>query len=380
MDTFIHAEQNWGLWTLLLGIATLGLWSERLRLGAQLSGAVMTLLAGFVLSNLKIMPIDAPVYHMVWTYVVPIAIPLLLFQANIRGILKETIPTLAAFSLGVVGALIGVLSGYFLLPLGEHGWQVAAMFAATYIGGMTNYHPSATLLQLSDQGLLESGLAAHHLIILLYFLVLFSLPAMRRLRNRFHDRPLQPWGSTTVIVSRESSGGERVRLPTLATAVTLSIGITALGNYSEKFTTLQGTSLLVITLMTILLATLLPKAMQHLDGARDLGILMMYVFFATIGVSANIAIMAKSGALLFVFAGMILLVHLLVLLIAGRFLKLTLPEIVIASNAAVGGPATAAAMASARRWDPLIVSGILCGTLGYAFGTDIGVALGNLLR
>ena len=72
--------------------------------------------------------------------------------------------------------------------------------------------------------------------------------------------------------------------------------------------------------------------------------------------------------------------NLAVILIAGRLLRLDLAEIVIASNANMGGPTSAAAMAVARRWDTLVIPAILCGTLGYATATFIGVAVGHWLR
>ena len=80
------------------------------------------------------------------------------------------------------------------------------------------------------------------------------------------------------------------------------------------------------------------------------------------------------------FAGIILTFHLATILIGGKLMRLSLPEIVIASNANMGGPTTAAAMAAARRWHQLVIPAILCGTLGYATATFIGVALGNWLQ
>ena len=106
----------------------------------------------------------------------------------------------------------------------------------------------------------------------------------------------------------------------------------------------------------------------------------MQIFFAVIGASANVMAVIKVGPILFVFAAIILAVHLVFLLTAGKIFKLDLAEIVIASNANMGGPTTAAAMAVARKWQPLVIPAILCGTLGYAVATFIGVAIGFWLQ
>ena len=50
-----------------------------------------------------------------------------------------------------------------------------------------------------------------------------------------------------------------------------------------------------------------------------------------------------------------------------------------ASNACVGGPATAAAMASARGWTAAVQPAIVVGSIGYAVGTPIGCLVGQAL-
>ena len=85
MQSLISPENSWALWSILIGIAALSIWLEQTyQWAAKVTGAIIGLVIAMVLANLRIIPTDAPTYDVVWGYVVPLAIPLLLFQANIR--------------------------------------------------------------------------------------------------------------------------------------------------------------------------------------------------------------------------------------------------------------------------------------------------------
>lgn len=377
----ISGNDTWALWAVLFIAAAIGLWAERSRAGARLSGAMVTLLVTFTLSNLGIIPSQAPVYEAVWSYLVPLAIPLLLLHANLYRIVREAGAMLLAFGLGALGTVLGVLLGYVLLPLGEHAWQLAAVFSATYIGGSMNFASTADAVGLHNADLLSAGVAADNLMMSLYFLLLFTLPSIRSLRDSYPEPlPPQRYDSTTEMVRTEARKGAQLDLPQLATALAISAGLCAIGFAVEKSLAIRGAAILLITAATVLLATVLARPLQRLKGGHDMGMLLMQVFFAAIGASAHIGTVISVGPVLFVFAAIILGTHLVFLLGAGYLLRLSLPELLLASNANMGGPTTAAAMAAARRWQHLMVPAILCGTLGYATATLIGSSLGTLLR
>jgi len=69
-----------------------------------------------------------------------------------------------------------------------------------------------------------------------------------------------------------------------------------------------------------------------------------------------------------------------VTLIAGKWLKFTLEEALLATNATIGGPTTAAAMAAAKGWDRLIVPALLAGIFGYMIGNYAGSMMGYFLH
>ncbi len=101
------------------------------------------MLMTFAASNLGLIPAAAAVYDSVWTFLVPLAIPLLLLHADLRRILRESGATLVAFALGAAGTVLGTFAAYLAIPLGERGWSLAAIFSATYIGGSMNYVAAA---------------------------------------------------------------------------------------------------------------------------------------------------------------------------------------------------------------------------------------------
>lgn len=68
--------------------------------------------------------------------------------------------------------------------------------------------------------------------------------------------------------------------------------------------------------------------------------------------------------------------NLIVGLLLGKLFKIELEHILLASNATVGGPTTASAMAIAKGWGSLVGPILVVGTLGYIIGNYIGFALG----
>lgn len=105
----------------------------------------------------------------------------------------------------------------------------------------------------------------------------------------------------------------------------------------------------------------------------------MLPFFAVIGAAASPAEAARAGWPVLVFIVALLATHLLLTLAAGAALRLPRRAVLVASNACVGGPATAAAMAAARGWREYAEPAVAAGTVGYTVGTALGCAVAAAL-
>ncbi len=376
--TLITSNDHWLLWAVLFIIAAFSLWAEKSKIGSKLSAVVIAIIIAFILSNISVIPTQAPAYDLVWNYLVPLAIPLLLFKANLRKIIKEAGPTLIAFLFGAVGTIIGTLISFKIFNLGPEGWKLAGIFCSTYIGGSMNYVATAAALHLHAGDLLTAGVAADNLVMATYFVILFAIPNsafFKKLYPTEHDDKANSTDESIKINEQEKPD-----LFNMAKALAVGFSICAAGFLLEGFINIQGSGILIITAIVVLLATVFPKQIGTIEGADQIGALLMQVFFVVIGASANIYVVLKVGPILFFFAAVILLIHLIFILTASKLFKLDLAEIVIASNANMGGPTTAAAMAIAKNWKDLVIPAVLCGTLGYAIATFIGVGLGNILH
>ena len=86
------------------------------------------------------------------------------------------------------------------------------------------------------------------------------------------------------------------------------------------------------------------------------------------------------GGSIFVYMILIIVIHALIIYGIGWLLRFDLQTIIVASQAAIGGPGSAMAISLAMKWKTLIVPGIIVGIFGYALGNYLGFACALLLR
>ena len=133
MNSFISPDNSWALWSILIGIAALSIYLEQTyEWAGKVTGAIIGLVIAMLLANFSVIPTDAPTYDVVWGYVVPLAIPLLLFNANIKKIWRESGRFMMIFLLSSVGTIVGVFVSYALLNKAiPELYKMAAMMTAS---------------------------------------------------------------------------------------------------------------------------------------------------------------------------------------------------------------------------------------------------------
>jgi uncharacterized membrane protein len=376
----IGPDQDFAIWAVLIALAGFGFWCERFPWGRKYSGVMLLITAAIVLANLRIIPTVAPVYDVVWDYLVPIAIPLLLFEADLKRIVRESGPTLIAFMIGSATVVAGVTVGVFLFDLGPREAELAGIFTGTYIGGGLNFAAVAEATGMQDDSMLTAAVAADQVITNLHFLLIIFIPGIAWMANRY---PTHHMDNAVLFDAESEDEVHRITdlgLAGLMAALALAFAVAATGKLIAEMVGMSDYSILVITLLALLIATIFPRQVEKLSGYRETGNVMMFIFLASVGAGADIWKLIETAPVLFLFALVIIIVHLVLLFGIGKILKLDLAELAMASAVCIGGPASAPALASAKGWRDLLIPGLLLGSLGYAVGSFIGVSVVEFLR
>ncbi len=378
--TLISPDNDLALMAVLFVIAGAAFLAEKTRIGSHLTGAVIAILSAIAIANLRIIPHSAPAFDFVFSYFVPVLIPLFLFKADLRHMLFETSRMTGAFLIASAGTVLGVIVAASVLDLGnlapaadldpalrEAG--IAGLFTSTYIGGSVNYAALGEITGLSkDASFFSAATATDNLFSAVFLGVIAMLPGWNWLARRFsrHEH-----GEEQAI----AGGSEPITAMSLTLAMATAISFVAIGDFITSLTGVPSLRYAVITILVVTAATAFPGLMRRLHGGFELGVGLAFVFFAAIAAGADLVAMIRIAPLLIVLVLILLSVHLLVLLGVGRLCRLTLPELVTASNAAILGATTAPALAAAKGWHDLVTPGVLVGVLGYALGTLTGTAV-----
>ncbi len=397
-EALISSDNTWVLLAIITGLAALSIYLEqRYKWAATISGAVLALIGAMLFSNFNIIPTDAPVYDMVWSYVVPLAIPLLLFQTNIKNIWRDSGRVLIMFLLGSVGTILGAFLGFYLLH--DHIpylAEIAGMMTGSYIGGGVNFVALADTFDVPGE-MVSATVVADNIMMALYILMLTIIPTIGFFRRNYrhpHMDEVEANGEEGINHAAEHWEREEISLRDIAFAIgtaflIVAVSISVSAWLSEIIPTtnvvwailngLLGNEYVLITTLTMMLATFFPNYTENINGTGEIGTYLIYLFFVVIGVPASIPLIIQNSPLLLVFCFIMVLVNMAVAFFFGKIFGFTLEEIILTSNANIGGPTTATAMGVSQGWYQLTAPIILVGTFGYVIGTYAGVFVGNLL-
>ncbi len=366
------------LLALIVAIVALSFWLEGRFAGLRVLGApLLAIVFGALLSNAGLVPAESKVYQVISGPLVSLAIVWLLLSLRLDRLRATGPRMLQAFGLAVfataVGAVVAVVA--FGRELGAETWKLGGVMTGTYSGGSLNFVAVERAVELSPS-MFAAATAADNVATGLWVGMSLVLPVW--LAAYYPKRKLEAPGAS----ANERPPESEMMLGRLSPMDALSLLLVGLAVVlaASWLGSLFPAVPEVLFLTTLALCVgFLPWA-RNLNGGFALGYIALHLFFVVIGISSRLSEIRVVGWSILWFTLTVVAIHGLVLYLLGRVMKLDVETLSVASQAAIGGPPTAMALASSRGWRDLVVPGLAVGILGYAVGTYAGLAVAYLLK
>lgn len=382
-----------GIATVIVMLTAIALWLDRrYAWAAKVSSALLALAFGAVLSNLGVVPASSSVYDGIFGPVTSLAIAWLLFGVSFGDLRAAGPRMLGAFGLATLGTAAGALIAALAFAGAFDGdvWRLAGVLTGTYSGGSLNFVSVGRAVEL-PASLFSATAAADALLTGVWMGATLLLPLWlgRRFRPIPGHDPRESPGSPEGSEDPENPepgrpenpdsplAGADLRIVDLAILLALGFVILlASGWLHVRVPAIPE----ILWLTTLALAVAQLPAVRSLHGALPLGHLALHLFFVVIGIGSRVDEILRVGPEVLYITALVVFIHGLVTYGGAWLTRLDVGSTSVASQAAVGGPASALALAVAREWPRLALPGVAVGLLGYALGTYLGIGVAWLAR
>jgi uncharacterized membrane protein len=337
-------------------------------------------------STLGLIDPQAPILGAITTNLLPASLLLLLMTVDMAAILRLGGKALGMFFIGSAGMIVGAVISFAIFSpfVGARFWGGFGALSASWTGGSANMIAVKEALSVPDDVFLPMVVVD---TVVPYLWMGFLIAAVRWQDvfdrwNRSDRKVIDDLRSRTAD-QRKKTG---VRFSPLMLVVLLAIA--ALGSIlsqliavrlpvvKDVFSTYAWTIIVVSGLGLALSFT--PARRLEAQGATRLGYFILYFVLTAIG--ARAALSNIGSAFLLITAGLVIvLVHAGAMLAGARILKAPLFLVAAASQANIGGVASAPVVAAV--YEPGLASvGLLLAILGNIIGTYLGILCAQLCR
>lgn len=319
-----------------------------------------------------------------------VGIPLLLFSANLLEARKLSRTVLLSFASLLVSALVvAAVAFYTIGRTMEHGAILAAMSVGVYTGGTPNLNAIANIFGLDATTLGLANLSDMIVGALFYvFLLVGAKPLAAKLLKpsasvAYMHAPSAIKNAEDIDLKRFKPTKRLFAVILIAfamTAVSAGAGILVwvlLGAVQGRMTDYVVPAMMLgVTVLGILGS--FNRKIRKTEGTNVVGHYLILVFSFALASSLDLTKVSAGFGMNILFYGVITVGIFFVHLLFSRLLGIDADCAIVTATAGIYGPAFIPAVTKQIKNDALTVPGLICGSIGYAVGTFLGVLMGLL--
>ncbi len=308
---------------------------------------------------------------------------IMLLRCDMRKIARLGGKMLTGFFAAAASILVGFLAAFAIMRgvLGEDAWKPLGALCGSWMGGGGNMLAIQAALDISESEM-AYALVMDSICGTLYIMFALWAIGFAGKFNRWTRADTRAIDSVGEALKAESAADRRpltwqniallLGSGLLASALCMKLG-DLIAEYAPFFDRATWTVLAVTVLGIILAMTPFGK----LRGTEEISNVLLYVVIALIASRADLSAVGNAPAWLLT-GFIILAVHVGIMLLLAKLLRLDIFTCAVASLANIGGTATAPVLAGAYS-SALVPVGIIMALLGYVVGTGGGLLTAQLM-
>lgn len=329
---------------------------------------------------------QSPIYSLITTNLLPASLLLLLIAVDLKAIVRLGRPALMMFFAGSGGIILGAPLVFFLLKswIGVEFWSGFGALSASWTGGSANMIAAKEALG-TPEAVFVPMVIVDTVVPYLWMGTLVALAGIQGLYDRWNHSDRQVIDELNrrmpgISLPKTSRVNLLVTILIFATAVWGSSTASFLAKMLPEIKNVMSPYAWTIIMVSILGIGLSLTPLRKLDqfGSTKIGYFILYFVLTAIGAQANLSHM--SSTILLIVAGFFLVFfHAAVVILTARLIKAPMFLAAVASQANIGGVASAPIVAEI--YQPGLASvGLLLAILGNIVGTYFGILAGQLCR
>lgn len=350
----------------------------------KLGAVFVAYVVGLLIGNLGLLPEGAAqVQNIMTSITIPLAIPLLLFSANLKQWSKVAGKTIISLLVGVIAVMTFVVIGFFIFK-GKGMpdlWKISGMLVGVYTGGTPNLASLKMMLGVdSDTYILTHTYDMVISTVFLTFLMTVGQRFFLLFLPKYQDQNTEEVEYTNGSDPFRGIFRRDIFKPLLKTYA-LSILIFAIGGALSLLVSKDQQIVVVILVITTLsiVASTFPS-INRIDKTFESGMYLILIFSIVVASMADIRRFAGLTPGLFGYITMVVFGSLFFQSFLARIFRIDADTTIITSTALVCSPPFVPVVAAAIGNKKVILSGITIGIFGYAIGNYLGYALAEILK
>lgn len=370
-------ESIWGQLAIYGGCSSLAIWlGNHTKIGGKIGYVLLANLMGFVLVNTGVIADSTTISGVIINYFVPFAIVLLLFQADLRRILKvgARMLIICLVTFFVISACCAL--GGIAFDVGEETAKMWGALCGDYVGNMQTLALIASQLGMSDA--MTAAISASQAV----WFVIYSIVVLAVARFGWFNKLFKHYTEMPEVVKIEGDiddemyteftcGPSEVAILGGAALVILAIGY-VLGDLTGW--------LPMIFYVTIAIVITNTTKISKMKLSDSWGVWLFNMYMVSVGAGAKMTTIMQLDPMVFWGNAIILVASMLIVWLLAFIFRQPIEYFMLSHMAGIGGAVSTPPMAKSYGWNNLVIPGLLLGILGQVIGPYAGLLVYQIIN